>query len=103
MQALTLLNDSGFFEYAQGLAARIIRECPGDDAEKLRHAFRVCLSRDPSERELARLQAFLARQQSDLKADLPEAKQLSPDAPDLAPWVMTARVLLNLDETITKE
>ena len=35
LQALTLLNDSGFFEYAQGLAARIERESSGDETAKL--------------------------------------------------------------------
>jgi hypothetical protein len=32
-----------------------------------------------------------------------EAKKLSPDAPERAAWVMVARVLLNLDEMITRE
>ena len=103
LQALTLLNDSGFYEYAQGLAARISREAKGSDVDKLKHAFQVCLSREPSERELARLQTFLAQQQSDLKSKPEEAKKLSPEAPEQAAWVMLARVLLNLDEFITRE
>lgn len=103
LQALTLLNDSGFYEYAQGLAARIAREAKGDDVEKLKHAFRLCVSRSPNDRELNRLQVFLSRQQSDLKDKPDEAKKLSPDAPDHAAWVMVARVLLNLDELITRE
>jgi hypothetical protein len=103
LQALTLLNDAGFYEYAQGLAARIDRESTTDDTAKLRHAFRLCVAREPSDRELSRLQAFLARQQSDLASKPEEAKKLSPDAPDRAAWVMVARVLLNLDEFITRE
>jgi mono/diheme cytochrome c family protein len=103
LQALTLLNDTGFYEYAQGLAARINRETTSDDVEKLKHAFRLCVARSPSDRELNRLQAFLSRQQSDLKDKPDEAKKLSPDAPDRAAWVMVARVLLNLDEFITRE
>ena len=89
LQALTLLNDSGFFEYAQGLAARVVRECAGDDGEKLRYAFRVCLSREPSEREAARLKSFLVRQQSELKAESEDARRLSPADPALAPsnWI----------------
>ena len=103
LQALTLLNDAGFYEYAQGLAGRIVREESGDDTARLRHAFRVCLSREPSERELSRLQSFLARQQADFAAKPGEAKAVSPKAPDRAAWVMVARVLLNLDEFITRE
>jgi mono/diheme cytochrome c family protein len=103
LQALTLLNDAGFYEYAQGLAARINREAAGDDTAKLNYAFRICLAREPSVKELARLQAFLAHQQSDLVDKPDEAKKLSPDAPERAAWVMVARVLLNLDEFITRE
>src|SRR5262245_52104882 len=103
LQALTLLNDAGFYEYAQGLAARIDRGATMDDTAKLRHAFRLCVAREPTDRELGRLQAFLARQQSELAGKPEEAKKLSPSAPDRAPWVMLARVLLNLDEFITRE
>jgi mono/diheme cytochrome c family protein len=103
LQALTLLNDAGFYEYAQGLAARVAREATGDDTAKLIHAFRLCVSRGPSERDLNRLQSFLARQQVELKDKAEEAKKLSPGAPDRAAWVMVARVLLNLDELITRE
>jgi mono/diheme cytochrome c family protein len=103
LQALTLLNDAAFYEYAQGLAARIDREGTMDDTAKLRYAFRLCVARDPTERELGRLQAFLAREQSDLAGKPEEAKKLSPDTPDRAAWVMVARVLLNLDEFITRD
>jgi mono/diheme cytochrome c family protein len=103
LQALTLLNDGGFYEYAQGLAARINREETGDDTAKLEHAFRLCLSREPSSRELARLQSFLAAQKAAFDVSESEAKKVSPDAPERAAWVMVARVLLNLDEFITRE
>jgi hypothetical protein len=103
LQALTLLNDAGFYEYARGLAGRIVREEPGDDTARLRHAFRDCLSREPSARELSRLQSFVAHQRADFADKPDEAKKVSPDAPDRAAWVMVARVLLNLDEFITRE
>src|SRR5262249_19141702 len=106
LQALTLLNDAGFYEYAQGLADRVLREEQGDDAAKLRHAFRLCVARPPGESELSRLQAFLAAQKSDLATAPTEARQLAGDVPDTverAAWIMTARVLLNLDEFITRE
>jgi hypothetical protein len=103
LQALTLLNDAGFYDYAQGLATRIAKEASGDDTARLKYAFRLCVSREPNERELSRLQSFLARQMAELSAEPEEAKKLSPNAPERAPWVMVSRVLLNLDELITRE
>ncbi len=70
LQALTLMNDAGFFELAQNLATQI-------EAEGMVAAFRRCTSRHPSDEELAVL-----------------AGLTSLDA---------ARVLLNLDETISRE
>jgi mono/diheme cytochrome c family protein len=96
LQALTLLNDSGFYEYAQGLAARVLKEGKGDDREHLKLAFRLCLAREPGDRELKRLEAFLSAQKAGLSATK------SPEADKMA-WVMVARVLLNLDEFITRE
>jgi hypothetical protein len=88
LQALTLLNDQGFFEFAQALAGRILSESKGDDRERIVYAFRLCLGRAPSAREHQALERLLARQR--------EAKPL--DA-----WTSAARVLLNLDEFITRE
>ena len=97
LQALVLLNDTGFYEYATGLANRILKEGPSDDPGRLSFAFRLCMAREPSDRELRRLQAFLASQ----KADHSAASDM--EAPELAAWITTARVLLNLDELITRE
>jgi hypothetical protein len=88
LQALTLLNDQGFFEFAQALANRILRESTSDDGERIVYAFRLCLGRSPNARERQALEHLLARQH--------EAKPL--DA-----WTSVARVLLNLDEFITRE
>jgi hypothetical protein len=88
LQALTLLNDQGFYEFAQALATRILRERQSDDGERIAYAFRLCLGRQPNEREHEALKRLLQRQH--------EAKPL--DA-----WTSVARVLLNLDEFITRE
>jgi mono/diheme cytochrome c family protein len=118
LQALTLLNDAGFSEYAYGLAARLLRETqPSGDAQ-VRHAFRVCLGREPAGPELRRLTAFLARQEARYAEDTaaaaelltgggPAGKELN-EAADVptgqkAALVLLARVLLNLDEVITRE
>ena len=115
LQALTLLNDPAFFEIAQGLAERILKE--GDKADKARIAlgFRLCLAREPDTRELTVLESFLNKQRQ-LYAGM-DAVALTPvvqrahggqavaetQRSEQAAWTMLARVLLNLDETITRE
>ena len=110
LQALTLLNDQAYFEFAQGLAVRVLNEANPNDEERLRYAFRLCLARTPSELELKRLSQLLARQRAEFDAAPEEAKLLAPaelpegtDAGQVAAWVTVARVLLNLDEFITRE
>ena len=70
LQALTLMNDSGFFEFATALE-KIIKD------EGLEVAFRRCASRHPRPDELAILNGLDS--------------------------LSAARVLLNLDETVTRE
>lgn len=94
LQALTLLNDLAFFEFAEGLARRVLAEGPSTDAGRIDYAFRLCLSRSPHTDEKERLQQLLPKQSS--AVDDTRAKQVDG-------WTMVARVLLNLDETITRE
>ena len=109
LQALNLLNDSVFFEAARGLAARIMREKSGSFEDRLHYAFLLCLARAPGADERERLIRFY-RQQEDLLAKDPAAAQaLFPadgvegiDAAEAAVWVNLSRVLLNLDEFITR-
>jgi hypothetical protein len=91
LQSLTLANDEAFFECAQALAARTLREAPPDDHARASHAFRLCLARQPSPAEL------------ELLGQLVEGEfRASPSDPP-ACWTRICRVLLNLDETITRE
>src|SRR5687768_10733571 len=62
LQALTLANDLAFFEIAQGLAARLLREGSASDEGRLQLAFRLCLTREPTSGEQKRLLDFLAGQ-----------------------------------------
>jgi hypothetical protein len=112
LQALTLLNDPVYVEAAQALAARTLREKPGTEVdERINHMFRVCVSRYPSAQELASLRRLYDAQLHAASADpettgaLVGAVQL-PDGVsrhELAAWYAIATVLLNLDETITKD
>ena len=110
LQALTVANDRAFFELAQGLALRVLREAEGDDESRLRHAFRTALSREPSAEESARLTEFLAGQRARFHSDAAAATAVAtggrPESVavvDAAAWTAAARVILNLDEFITRE
>ena len=88
LQALHLANDPVFVEFATALGTRIESEGPKDDAGKVAFAFRVCLSREPTTQEAQRVQAYLdAKRKTDAKTA----------------WQAVARVLMNLDEFITRE
>jgi len=90
LQALTLANDRTFVEFAEGLGRRIVEQAKGDDRARLATAFRWCLAREPQSAELDRLAGFYDVQKKHFtKAD---------DA-----WTAVARVLLNLDEFVTRE
>ncbi|MDP3071062.1 MAG: PSD1 and planctomycete cytochrome C domain-containing protein [Opitutaceae bacterium] len=95
LQALTLLNDKQFFEFAGALAARIEREGGADDASRINFAFRLCVSRPPTTDEAQRLTALLRQMRTPAGSE-------SAATPREA-WTTVARVLLNLDETITRE
>ena len=119
LQALVALNEPVSFECAQALARRTLTEAPHADDARLAYAFRLCVARAPTLDETAELARFLAVQKERLAAGWLNAWQMlgfdGADAAanvnvpagatptDLATWTAVARVLLNLDETITKE
>ncbi|MDP6795779.1 MAG: PSD1 and planctomycete cytochrome C domain-containing protein [Verrucomicrobiota bacterium] len=115
LQALTLMNDPAFVELAVGLARRLMTE-EESSANRIRLGFQLCLGREPDAEELRLLTELVAVQQTEFAAQAAEAKavvskasslgqvgkQVGSDAA-LAAWTMASRVLLNLDETITRE
>jgi hypothetical protein len=116
LQALTLWNDPVFFECCQQLGRRIVAEAPlakdAADATRARadYAFRLCFSRGAREEELEFVGQLHQRQTRLLQADEPAAAAIvGPAAPEqvssaeLASWVLIGRVLLNLDEFVTKQ
>jgi len=105
LQALALLNDTAYFEFAEGLAARVLKEVPANDSARLEHAFRLCLARKPSGTESARVAELLKGELAAVTdAEAKSAKALAGVEPkQFAAWTTVARVLLNLDETITRE
>src|SRR6185503_7639755 len=59
LQALTLLNDAQFFEFAEALAKRIENCDAANDRAKVDYAFRLCLGRQASSREVERVEKLL--------------------------------------------
>jgi mono/diheme cytochrome c family protein len=110
LQALTLLNDQAFLEFAQGLISRVFRESSSSDASRIDYAFRLCLARPPRPQEVEVMNRLLAQQQKSFRPTPQEARLLAPtdlppgtDLPRFAAWTAVARALLNLDEFITRE
>jgi mono/diheme cytochrome c family protein len=113
LQALTTLNDKMFMEAAQGLALRVWKEGGSDDRSKLRFAFQLCTARLPAQLEEQELLAMLQKEYENFQgktamAVYVSAADLDNIPPDIdlhkvAAWTMVARVLLNLDETITRK
>ncbi|MBM4067567.1 MAG: DUF1553 domain-containing protein [Planctomycetes bacterium] len=107
LQALVLLNDPEFVDNARALASRILESPATDDGKRLQHAYLLCLGRRPTLAEQRLLQTLLEEQVSEFSNDEPAARQLlgrdERDVARRAAWVAVARVLLNLDEFITRE
>ena len=115
LAALTGLNEPVFVEAAQALALRTLQEGGPDDASRVDHAFLICTSRRPSEAEKRELLAILETQRKKFadgwlnprEVATGSAEKLPALPPGTTPqdagaWTLVARVLLNLDETVTK-
>jgi mono/diheme cytochrome c family protein len=93
LQSLTLLNDEAYFEMAEFLTDRLLA-VSGNPSERLDRAFELCLMREPSPREREVLTSLL---------DSPVEGQSGEKEVEKQRWLRVARVLLNLDEFITRE
>jgi hypothetical protein len=112
LQALQLMNDVQHFEAARKLAERMLVEGGKTPAERIRFGYRVVLSRDPeaveSEVVAKTLQQYVDRYQKEPAAaakalrvgDSPPRAGLA--EPELAAYTLIANLLLNLDETVTR-
>ena len=116
LAALTGLNEPIFVEAARALALRVLREGGADDAQRADYAFFLCTSRRPAAPERDAVLSLLQSRRQRLAegwlnprdivtgdpAKLPELPT-GTTPQDAAAWTMAARVLLNLDETISKK
>ncbi len=116
LQALTTLNEQVFLEAARALALLTLREGGNEREQRLNYAFRRCLAREPTQAEVDRLLGFFDEQKRRLADGWISPWDVAgydpaeiPRLPDgttpvqLAAWTALSRVLLNLDETISKE
>jgi hypothetical protein len=90
LQALIALNDESAIEFAEALGARMLKEAPADDAQRLRYGWQLTMSREPRADETDRMLRFI-RTRRDSKDDEP------------AVWTAVSRVLLNIDEFLTRQ
>jgi hypothetical protein len=111
-QALVLLNDPTFVEAAHGLAERTLQSAEPETAKRIDWIWKEVLSRLPEKTEAEVLTKVYERHRTQYEADPESAKQLlnvgtlpvneSLDTVELAAWTSVARVVLNLNETITR-
>ena len=112
LAALALMNDVQFFEAARGLAERAMIESGPAVKDRVGYAFQLATSRQPSDFEsrvlVRQYEAQLAAYHVNVEAakkvlhvgDSPVPEGLDPV--ELAAWTLVANVILNLDETMTK-
>lgn len=112
LQALTTLNAEAFSEAAQALAKRVLSDASlKDDKARLTQAFRYCVARVPTAKELGSMQKLLDESRytyQNSPADAAKAAFGTHAAPNIpnaenAAWVAVSRIVLNLDELITRE
>ncbi len=113
LQALNLMNDVTYIEAARMLAERMMIAGGRDPQQRLSWAFRLVTSRPPDERESAILLDNFKAQLADFRNHPQQAARLLAlgerrnsnklDAAELAAYAVTASLLFNLDEAITKQ
>jgi hypothetical protein len=115
LAALTGLNETVFVEAARGLALRVLRESGPSDVERLERAWRLCTLRPPTAEEQQALERLLTSRRRKLAEGWLNPREIITGDPnhlpslppgvtpqDAAAWTLVSRVLLNLDETISK-
>jgi hypothetical protein len=113
LQALALMNDEAYLEAARKMAERMLREGGSAEADRLKRGFELALLRPPTAKESTVLMASLHHYRDRYETEPAAAAKLLSygestvgadfKKPELAAWTMLASMILNLDETVTKE
>ncbi len=115
LAALVSLNEPVFVEAAQAMSLRILREGGATEEERIDYAYRLVTGRHARPAEQKELQRLLSTQRARLaegwlsidKVAFPDPDK-RPQLPegatpqDVAAWAIVSRILLNLDETLTR-
>ena len=112
LQALQLMNDVQHFEAARAFAERIIIDGGNSPEERIAYAYRAVLSRRPEAEEAGIVKAAFEKHFARFQQDPEAAKKViangesKPRAnlapPEVAAWTLIANLILNLDETVTR-
>jgi hypothetical protein len=116
LAALTGLNEPIFFEASQGFSLRVLKESGPSEEQRLERAFLLAMSRLPNEMERKELLHFVALQRQRLADGWLNPREIVTGDPaklgdlptgstpqDAASWTLAARIILNLDETVSKQ
>jgi hypothetical protein len=112
LQSLLLLNAPQFVEAARHLAGRVMAQGTNNPRQQIIYVFRLVTGRTPSSDEISVLQSVYRSQFIAFTSNTDARDKLLAvgdsdvddtfDRPTLAAWTMVCRMLLNLDEAISK-
>lgn len=113
LQALVLLNDPTYVEASRALAQRALLEGGRSEASRIAYAFRLATARVPERGETRVLRDLLQKGRATYARDPQAAAKLLDvgesardtrlEPAELAAWTTVTSVILNLDETVTKQ
>ena len=110
LQALTTLNADAFAEASRAMGHRLLTELLKTDDERLVRCFRLCLGRPPGDRESTTLKHLVADSRAYYQTHPEDARDMAGTyamkgvaAAESAAWSATARIVMNMDEFITRE
>jgi hypothetical protein len=113
LQALDLMNDPTYVEASRVLAQHLMTDDDGSPEERIADAFKRVTARTPTQDELKILTAGFQRELDRFSKNPDAATKLisigatprDPElnASELAAYTMTCSIVLNLDETVTRQ
>lgn len=112
LQALLILNDPQYVEAARALAERVMKTEAETAAAKAATMFRLAAGRSATDEEIVELVESYQQELQHFQDNPEAAKQLTAigavpppeelNREELAAWTLTANLILNLDEVVTK-
>ena len=112
LQALVLLNETGFVEASRALAQRVLLEGGAGDEARIRELHLLTVGREPDAAEREVVAALVARERARFAAQPEDAAALisvgesardeSIEPVEHAAWTLAAALMLNLSETVTR-